>query len=239
MKIAIVGYGKMGKIIEKIAIERGHEVVLKINSQNIDDFNAANFKQVDVAIEFTNPHVAYINVMDILEMGIPVVCGSTGWHDKMQDAKDKCLEKDTSFIWASNFSIGVNLFWEINKKMAKIMAPNLDYKVKIEETHHIQKKDAPSGTAITTAEQILEINPSVNSWKLGNEDLHLHELPILSHRIEDVPGTHEVVYHSEIDEITLKHCAFSRNGFALGAVLAAEFIQGKKGVFEMKDILGL
>ncbi|OJU75768.1 MAG: 4-hydroxy-tetrahydrodipicolinate reductase [Bacteroidetes bacterium 47-18] len=238
MKIAIIGYGKMGKKIEEIAVQRGHEVILKINSQNVDEFQADNFKQVDVAIEFTNPHAAFINVMDMLDMGIPVVCGSTGWQEKMPEARKKCLEKNTSFIWASNFSIGVNLFWEINKRMAQIMAPHMDYSVAIEETHHIHKKDAPSGTAITTAEQILELNPSLNSWKLG-DDVELNQMPVIAHRVEDVPGTHIVKYRSAIDEIALSHTAFSRDGFALGAILAAEYIQQKKGVYEMKDILGL
>src|SRR5690606_16424581 len=156
----------------------------------------------DVAIEFTNPHVAFINVMDLLEMQIPVVCGSTGWQDNMPQAKEKWIQKDTSFIWASNFSIGVNLFWEINKMMAQIMSPHLDYNVAIEETQHVQKKDAPSGTAITTAEQILRINPSFNSWKLG-KNVAMNELSIEAHRIEDVPGTHIVKYISDIDEIAL------------------------------------
>lgn len=238
MKIAIIGYGKMGRIIEEIAIERGHEVVLKISSQNTDEFNANNLKSVDVAIEFTNPHVAFMNVMDLLDAGVSVVCGSTGWQDQMELANNKCLEKGTSFIWASNFSIGVNLFWEINKRMAQIMAPHLNYHPKIEETHHVHKKDAPSGTAITTAEHILHINPALNSWKLGNET-DLNELPIIAHRIEEVPGTHEVKYVSEIDEIKLSHIAHSRKGFALGAILAAEFIYNKKGVFEMCNVLGL
>lgn len=238
MRLAIIGYGKMGKIIEEIALNRGHEVVLKISSQNTDEFNSDNLKHVDIAIEFTNPHVAYINVMDLLEAGVPTVCGSTGWHDKMEDAKQKCIQKGTSFIWASNFSIGVNLFWEINKKMAKIMVPNLNYIPQVEETHHVHKKDAPSGTAITTAEQILNINPGYNSWKLGSET-EMHELSILAHRIDEVPGTHIVKYSSEIDEISLSHIAHSRKGFALGAVLAAEFIVDKKGVFQMCDVLGL
>jgi 4-hydroxy-tetrahydrodipicolinate reductase len=239
MKIAIIGYGKMGKTIEQIAINRGHDVALKINSKNIDEFNANNFKDIDAAIEFTNPHVAYLNVMDLLEWEVPVVCGSTGWQEKVHEAHAKCLEKNTSFIHASNFSVGVNLFWEINKKLAKLMAPQIDYKVSIEETHHIHKKDAPSGTAITTAEQILAINPALQSWQLGNENIPLNTLPIIAHRQDEVPGTHIVKYNSPIDEIALTHTAYSRDGFALGAVLAAEFIHDKVGVFQMKDILGL
>lgn len=238
MNIAIIGYGKMGKTIEAIAVQRGHQIVLKINSSNIEDFDAAHLENVDVAIEFTSPEAAFENVMKLIANKVPVVCGSTGWNEQKQIAIDACLAENVGFIWASNFSIGVNLFWEINKKMAQIMMPHNEYNLSIIETHHTQKKDAPSGTAITTAEQILNINPIWNSWKLG-DDVQVGELPIIAHRIENVPGTHLVKYNSDIDEITLIHTAHSREGFALGAVVAAEYIKDKVGYFGMSDVLGL
>jgi len=238
MNIAIIGYGKMGKTIEAIAAQRGHEVVLKINSSNLHEFDAAHLQNVDVAIEFTGPDGAFENVMKLIAHHIPVVCGSTGWNTQMQNAIDACINENVGFIWASNFSIGVNLFWEINKKMAEIMKPHTEYQISITETHHTQKKDAPSGTAITTAEQILDINPIWDSWKLG-DDVKTGQMPIIAHRIENVPGTHIVKYGSEIDDISLTHIAHSREGFALGAVVAAEFIKDKKGFFGMQDVLGL
>lgn len=237
MRIGIVGYGKMGKIIEQIAHDRGHEVVMKISSSNIADFNAAALKAVDVVIEFTNPEAAPANVAKCLSSGVPTVCGSTGWNDDLEQAYELTKANDTSFIWASNFSIGVNLFWKMTAALAKIMQPYHSYDVSINEIHHTQKKDAPSGTAITTAEKILEHSTSKHFWQL--DGTVPEALNITAERIGLVPGTHEIKYTSEIDDIELVHTAHNRNGFALGAVIAAEYIHNKKGVFTMNDVLAL
>jgi len=238
MKIALIGYGKMGKAIEEIAVNRGHEIVLKIDEYNLTDFNQENISQANVAIEFTGPHSAYENVKKALQFDVPLVCGSTGWLEKLDEIKKLCDEKKGSFIYASNFSVGVNIFFEINKKLAALMAQQKDYEVQVTETHHTQKKDAPSGTAITVAEQILENLRRKKNWVNQISD-NVEELEIISERIDPAAGTHKVKYSSAIDDIEIIHTAHSRQGFALGAVLAAEFIKDKKGIFSMKDVLGL
>jgi 4-hydroxy-tetrahydrodipicolinate reductase len=197
-----------------------------------------NLRQADVVIEFTNPEAARENVMDCLRAGVPVVSGSTGWNEGLNNAKLKATENNTAFLWASNFSVGVNIFFEVNKALARLMNNQGDYEVSIEETHHTQKKDAPSGTAITLAEQILDNIDRKRHWAKEHTD-DPEAFPIIAHRIENVPGTHKITYHSAIDDIEITHTAHNRQGFALGAVLAAEFIAGKQGVFEMKDVLGI
>ena len=238
LRLALIGYGKMGKAIEEIAISRGHTIDLKITSANLNQFSKTNLDQVDVAIEFTNPHSAYENVRKCLESGTPVVCGSTGWNERLDELKVFCLNNNGAFIYSSNFSVGVNIFFEINKKLAELMAMQSDYEVKIEETHHTQKKDAPSATAVTLAEQVLEQLNRKKNWvnKPSNKP---EELQVISHRIDPMPGTHRIVYESDIDSIEIVHTAHNRKGFALGAVVAAEFLAGKKGFFSMKKVLGI
>ncbi|MBE2289792.1 MAG: 4-hydroxy-tetrahydrodipicolinate reductase [Chitinophagaceae bacterium] len=238
MKIALIGYGKMGKAIEEIAVSRGHEVVLKITSANRAELTAANLAQTDVAIEFTGPHAAWVNVKDCLEAGINVVSGSTGWNDHFADANALALAHNRGFLHASNFSVGVNIFFEVNKLLASLMQGRDEYAVKVEETHHVHKKDAPGGTAITIAEQIIARLSTKNSWQLDGADAS-DVLPVIAHRVGEVPGTHRVSYSSPIDTIDIIHTAHSRKGFAQGAVLAAEFLAGKTGVFTMKDVLGI
>lgn len=238
MKIALIGYGKMGHAIEKIAIQHGHQIVLKIRTANRHDMTSENLKKADVAIEFTRPDAAKENVLACLEAGLPVVCGTTGWNEQIGEAKIKAMENNTAFLQASNFSIGVNIFFEINKQLALLMNSQPDYNVTVEETHHTQKKDAPSGTAITIAEQILEnLNRKKHWTKEYTNDPEA--FPIIAHRIEDVPGTHNVKYSSLVDDIEIIHTAHNREGFAKGAVQAAEFICGKTGIFTMRDVLGL
>jgi 4-hydroxy-tetrahydrodipicolinate reductase len=237
MNIALVGYGKMGKIIEEVALSRGHQVNVKIDIDTLSDFNADKFAQVDAAIEFTGPHTAFQNVMRCLSMNTPIVCGSTGWLEHIKEVENKCKEVNGSFIYASNFSVGVNIFFEVNKKLAQLMEGQLQYDVRIKEIHHTEKKDAPSGTAISLAEQILENNSSKKKW-INDNPSQKDELQIESERIDPYPGLHEVIYDSAIDEIRIVHNAHNRNGFALGAVLAAEYIFGKQGMFTMKDVLG-
>ncbi|HEV8287312.1 MAG TPA: 4-hydroxy-tetrahydrodipicolinate reductase [Chitinophagaceae bacterium] len=236
MKIAIIGYGKMGKAIEEMAIHRGHEIVLIIDEHNLADFNKENISKADVAIEFTGPHSAYENVKKALKFDIPVVCGSTGWLEKFDEVKKLCADRKGSFIYASNYSVGVNIFFELNKKLAALIAPFKDYEVQLKEIHHTQKKDAPSGTAITLAEQILEKFNRKKTWVNHISD-NPEELEIISERIDPAAGIHQVKYSSAIDDIEIIHTAHNRQGFALGAVLAAEFIKDKKGVYEMKDVL--
>jgi 4-hydroxy-tetrahydrodipicolinate reductase len=238
MNIALIGYGKMGKIIEEVAISRGHMINLKIDLYNINDFTRENLKKSDVVIEFTGPHSAYENVMKCLEAGIPVVCGSTGWLEQFEKAREYCEKKNGSFLYASNFSVGVNIFFELNRMLAKLMDKQEEYDVKMTEGHHTQKKDAPSGTAITLAEQILESLKRKNSW-VNHESNHSGELPIISERADPAPGTHKVLYSSLVDDIEIIHTAHNRNGFALGAVMAAEFLKDRKGVYSMKDVLAL
>lgn len=237
MNIAIIGYGKMGKAIEEIALERGHEVVVKINDENLADFTKANLARAEVAIEFTGPHSAFDNLKKLMEFGAPVVCGSTGWTEKMPEISSYCSAHNGSFIYASNFSVGVNIFFELNKKLAELMAPYPEYDVSLEEIHHTQKKDAPSGTAITLAEQVLERLSRKTNW-VNQASSNASDLSIISKREDPAPGTHLVKYSSSIDDIEIIHTAHNRKGFALGAVLAAEFIRDKKGIFSMKDVLG-
>lgn len=237
MNIALLGYGKMGRAIEEIALERGHTIVLKTSIDNLEDNTEENVRKADVAIEFTGPESAYGNIMLCLNAGVPVVSGSTGWLDKYEEIKEYCLQKGGSFLYASNFSVGVNIFFEVNRRLAELMAPHPDYDVRITEIHHTEKKDAPSGTAITLAEQIQGKLPRKKRWVNHNSD-NLDELSILSKRTDPAPGTHLVRYHSAIDDIEIIHTAHNRKGFATGAVLAAEYIRGKKGIFQMKDVLG-
>lgn len=238
MNIALIGYGKMGKAIEAIALERGHEVVLKIDVSNAQELNAENISKADVAIEFTGPHTAFDNLVKLIGLGIPVVSGSTGWLEKMPELLDLINRNDGAFLYASNFSIGVNLFFELNKKLADLMHRHGSYAVSLEEIHHTEKKDAPSGTAITLAEQVMEVYTEKTKW-VNDVMPRPEELLITSKRIDPAPGTHTITYASEIDDISITHTAHNRKGFALGAVLAAEYIKDKKGVFSMKDVLDL
>ncbi|TMI74436.1 MAG: 4-hydroxy-tetrahydrodipicolinate reductase [Bacteroidetes bacterium] len=238
MNIALIGYGKMGKAIEEVAVQRNHSIVLIIDENNLPDFTRENLSKADVAIEFTGPHSAYDNVKKAIEWDTPIVCGSTGWTERLDEIKKYCKEKNGSFIHTSNFSIGVNIFFEINKRLASLMSSHPDYKVRLEETHHTAKKDAPSGTAITLAEQVMELLPYKKKW-VNHESNSADELSIVSQRIDPAAGTHSVKYVSPIDDIEIVHTAHNRVGFAAGAVLAAEFIRDKKGIFTMKDVLHL
>ena len=237
MKIALIGYGKMGQAIEEIAVQKGHEIVLRIGIENVDDFTIEAVKQADVAIEFTGPHSAAVNVKKCIDAGVAVVCGSTGWLAQFDDIMLYCNQKGCAFLYASNFSIGVNIFFEVNTYLAKLMAGHPDYNVALEEIHHTQKRDAPSGTAITLAQQVLEHISYKKQWVNHISD-EPGELEIISERIDPAPGTHKVKYTSAIDDIEIIHTAHNRKGFAGGAVLAAEFIYNKKGIFNMKDVLG-
>ena len=238
MKIALIGYGKMGKAIESIALSKGHEIVLKIDIQNNQDFTEAALQKADVAIEFTGPHSAFENVKKCIAWGVPVVSGSTGWLDQWAEIKDLCAEKNGTLIYSSNYSIGVNLFFELNKQLAQLMQAYNSYDVSMTEVHHTEKKDAPSGTAISLAEQILTNLGRKNKWVNAPSE-NSNELVIQSERIDPAPGTHMVKYSSEVDDIEIIHTAHTRIGFASGAVLAAEFAFEKKGIFTMKDVLGL
>ncbi len=232
MKIALLGYGKMGKVIEKIALERGHEIVLRKTSSTTFE----GLTNADVAIDFSIPDVAVCNISECLHTNIPIVSGTTGWLDKYNEIVALCIEKKGAFIYGSNFSLGVNLFFELNNHLAKMMAKFNQYKVTMEEIHHTQKLDKPSGTAITLANGIIE-NSKYDSWTL--EYAKENQILIDAQRIENVPGTHTISYISDVDAIEIKHTAFNREGFALGSVLAAEWIVGKTGVFTMKDVLEL
>lgn len=233
MKIALLGYGRMGKEIEKIAISRGHEIVIKKDQGDVVDITSA-----DVAIDFSVPTAAFDNISLCLKNGVPVVSGTTGWLEKYDEAVALCNQNKGGFIYASNFSLGVNIFFEINKKLAKMMDNVSDYSTTIEEIHHTKKLDAPSGTAITLAEGIID-NSEKTSWELNGDIQDETIIPITAKRIPDVPGTHTISYDSEVDRIEIKHTAHSRKGFALGAVIAAEWIIGKTGVFSMKDVLNI
>ena len=232
MKIALLGYGRMGKEIEKIALQRGHNIVIKDEGLVPYDITKA-----DIAIDFSIPTVAFDNIFNCIDNNIPVVSGTTGWLDKYDDIIKLCRQRDGAFIYASNFSLGVNVFFELNNQLAKMMDKLSQYSVSIEEIHHTKKLDAPSGTAITLAEGIIN-NSSKSEWKLdGNPSEEI--IPITAKRIIEIPGTHTVNYLSEVDLIELKHIAYSRQGFALGAVVAAEWLQNKKGVYTMKDVLNI
>lgn len=238
MKIALIGYGKMGKAIEEIALAKGHEIVLKIDISNAHEFTQERLSRADVAIEFTGPHSAFDNVMKCLAWGVPVVCGSTGWLDKWDEVKNYCEAQKGSLVYASNFSIGVNLFFEVNSFLARLMNKHPEYNVSMEEIHHTQKKDAPSGTAITLAEQVLQHIAAKKQW-VNETSTDPEKLVIISERIDPAPGTHKIKYSSPIDDIEIIHTAHNRKGFAGGAVLAAEFAAGRKGIFGMKEVLGL
>lgn len=226
----------MGKAIEQIALERGHTISLKISSQNINEFTVENLANADVAIEFTNPESAIENLYKCFAAGVPVVCGSTGWLNQLTEVEEKCKQQNGGLLYASNFSVGVNIFFEVNKKLAQLMANQHTYNVTVEEIHHTQKKDAPSGTAITIADQIIHHLPQKTKWVNAETSIE-NELEIISKRIDPAPGTHTVKYSSTIDDIEITHTAHNRQGFAMGAVLAAEFLSGKKGLFTMKDVL--
>jgi 4-hydroxy-tetrahydrodipicolinate reductase len=238
MKIALIGYGKMGHMIEEIAASRGHEIILRISIDNTEDFTFENISKADVAIEFTSPASAFDNVKKAIGFGVPVVSGSTGWNDLLPEAKDYCKEKNGSFLYASNFSVGVNIFFELNNLLARLMNRQTGYDVTLKEIHHTQKLDAPSGTAVTLAEQILQHLERKKSW-VNHESEKPDEISVISERIDPAPGTHHVKYSSDVDDIEIIHTAHNRKGFATGAVLAAEFIHDKKGVFSMKDVLEL
>lgn len=228
----------MGKAIEEIAVTKGHTIILKVDLDNAHELNAENAAKADVAIEFTSPHSAFDNVMKCLELGIPVVCGSTGWLNQFEAARKLCEQKNGTLIYASNYSIGVNLFFEINTQLAKLMSKHPDYDVSMEEIHHTQKKDAPSGTAITLAEQIMAAVSTKKHW-VNYASTNADELSIISERIDPAPGTHKIKYSSPIDDIEIIHTAHNRKGFAGGAVLAAEYAVQHKGVLGMKEVLGL
>ena len=238
MKIALIGYGKMGKSIEEIALSKGHEIVLKIGASNTSDFTKENIQKADVAIEFTGPDTAFENISKCIQWAVPVVCGSTGWLDHFEKAKKLCEEEKGCLLYASNFSIGVNLFFEINKQVAALMEPYENYDVSMTETHHTEKKDAPSGTAISLAEQILAQIGRKKKW-VNEASREASDLIIRSERIDPAPGTHTISYDSAIDSIEITHTAHTRKGFASGALLAAEFANQKIGIFTMKDVLGL
>lgn len=230
MKLALLGYGKMGKVIEKVALERGHEIVLRKRSSSSFD----GLEQADVAIDFSVPSSAVENITACLDRGIPIVCGTTGWLEHYATMTALCTQKKGAFLYGSNFSLGVNLFFELNRKLAQLMAPHAEYRVRMEEIHHTQKLDAPSGTAISLANDIVA-NSNYSGWTLTASEPN--EIEITAKRIENVPGTHSVFYDSAVDQIEIKHTAHSREGFALGSVIAAEWLIGKTGVFSMKNVL--
>ena len=229
----------MGHAIEEIALQRDHEVVCKVGIENLEDRTAENIQKADVVIEFTGPDSAFDNVKLCLDAGVPVVCGSTGWLAKFEEAKKYCQQKNGGFLYASNFSVGVNIFFALNKKLAELMSGQPEYEVSMKEIHHTQKLDAPSGTAITLAEQVMKALPGKKKWVNHPSD-NSDELVILSERVDPAPGTHSITYSSDIDEICITHTARSRKGFATGAVIAAEFLaKNKQGVFSMQDVLGI
>ena len=232
MKFALLGYGRMGKAIEQIALQRGHEIVCKIDM----NLTEGKLQGADAAINFSIPNAAVDNITSALHQAVPVVCGTTGWLDAFPQVTQTAMENNTAFLYASNFSVGVNLFFKLNKILAQIMHPQKEYSVSMQETHHIHKLDAPSGTAISLAEGIIE-NSDLKQWKMneGTKD----SITIQSYRKGEVPGIHNVKYESLIDEITIEHKAYNRIGFAQGAVIAAEWIVGKKGIFKMEDVLNL
>ena len=242
MKIALIGYGKMGKLLERFAQERGHEICITIDADNASDIRSERFKEADVAIEFSVPHAALEHIYDAFGADVPIVVGTTGWYDELAAVEQKCRAGNNTLLYASNFSVGVNVFFYVNKVLAKLMNRYPQYDVQVEEIHHTQKLDAPSGTAITIAEGILDGLERKNTWVnevIGQQDdviVKPNELLIESHRIEEVPGTHTVIYSSEVDELEFKHTAHSRAGFALGAILAAEWVHGKKGFYSIQDM---
>ncbi len=239
MKILLIGYGKMGKAIEGIAAKRGHQIVGKIDVDNAEDLKKFNSSNVDAAIEFTHPTSAFANLTYSLESGIPIVCGTTGWLEKMPEIQSLRAMKNGALCYSSNYSIGVNIFWAVNEKLAALMNSHEDYDVTMEEIHHVYKQDAPSGTAITAAEGVLTHLQRKEKWTIDRDKLVQKELYINHKREHNVPGIHTVLYTSPIDSIALTHTAFNREGFATGAVVAAEYISNKKGFFTMKEVLDL
>ncbi|RIW17321.1 4-hydroxy-tetrahydrodipicolinate reductase [Algoriphagus lacus] len=238
MNILILGYGKMGKIIGEIAESRGHSLVAKINIDNREELNTLDPTMINVAIEFSQPEAAVENITWAMERGIPVVSGTTGWLSRKAEVEKLTQDKKGAFFYASNYSIGVNIFFKVNEFLAKLMNETSGYKASLEEIHHTEKKDAPSGTAITLAEGIIRNMDKLKDWHLvGQSNENEHSLPITAKRIDPAPGTHIIRYSSDIDEIEISHTAHSRQGFALGAVLVAEWIQGRKGVLSMDDFL--
>ena len=238
MKIALLGYGKMGKEIEKISIERNHKIELIIDINNPQDLTVENIRKTDVAIDFSVPAVAYKNIITCFEANVPVVSGTTGWLEKWDEVVKICKEKNQTFFYASNYSLGVNVFFHINRRLAQIMNSFDNYNVMIEEIHHTHKLDAPSGTAITLAKDIISEMDRKNTWELNSESTN-ESIKIKAVREGEVPGTHIITYDSDIDYLEIKHVAKSRKGFVLGAVIAAEFIHDKKGIFSMDDLLKL
>jgi len=242
MKIALLGYGKMGQIIERFALERGHEVVLKISIDNAGDLTKANLSKADMAIDFSAPSVALDNIYACFDANVPVVVGTTGWYGELQQVKNDCLNSNNTLLYGSNFSIGVNIFFHINQVLAKLMNNFAAYEVQVEEIHHTQKLDAPSGTAMTLAEGIIDALDGKKEWvnevvsEPAKEAVKADQVLIESYRVENIPGTHTVVYSSEVDDIELKHTAHSRAGFALGAVVAAEWLENKQGFYNIADI---
>lgn len=237
MNILLLGYGKMGVIIEQLALDRGHTIAAKISSKNRSQLDTLESAKVDVAIEFSQPEAAFDNISYCLENNIPVLSGTTGWLDKKEAVEHKCSQHNGTFFYASNFSIGVNLFFKLNEHLAQMMNKFDEYDVQIDETHHIHKKDAPSGTAITLAEGVINHIERINEWKLDEQ--HANSLTIKAYRQDEVPGTHSVQYSSSIDDIEIKHTAHSRAGFAKGAVMVAEWLVDKKGVLSMDDFLNI
>jgi len=238
MKIAIIGYGKMGHEIEQVALERGHQIIVTIDNETEWNERLGLFQSADVAIEFSNPSVAISNILRTLENGMPLVCGTTGWNKELAKITKTCNDLNGAFFHASNYSIGVNLFMAVNRYLAKLMNHHQDFDVMMEETHHIYKADAPSGTAITLAEDILKNSTLKNKWSINlpakKDELYIHPI-----RERNVPGIHTVCWESAVDAIEIKHTAKGRRGFAIGAVIAAEWLQGKKGIFTMTDLLNL
>lgn len=242
MKIVLFGYGKMGKLIEEMALKRGHTIHLIVNQENAAHISTSELQGADIAIDFSTPQSALSHINLCMEADLPLVTGTTGWYEQLENVKSACQARNKSLLYGSNFSVGVNIVFHMNKQLAKIMAQYQEYDVLIEEIHHTQKLDSPSGTAISLAKGVLEFAPEKDAWInyiAGNEPDQIpkkNELLIESHRIEDVPGTHTLIYSSEIDQIELKHIAHNRNGFALGAVLGAEWLQGKKGFYEVSEM---
>ena len=242
MKIALLGFGKMGQLIEKIAQQRGHEIVLKISIDNPFDLTEDNLKKADVAIDFSTPDAVLQNIYACFEADVPVVVGTTGWYGKLQEVKNECDKSNSTMLYGSNFSIGVNLFFKLNKCLSKLMNDHAEYDVQLEETHHTQKLDAPSGTAITLAEGVIEHLDRKNEWINQVTDLPAEistktdQVLIESNRVDHIPGTHSVIYSSEVDDIAITHTAHNRNGFALGAVISAEWLQNRNGFFNVADI---
>ena len=236
MKVALIGYGKMGKEIEQVAISRGHTIVLKVDITNASSYSIDELKKADVAIEFSTPESVISNIYKCFDTNVPVIVGTTGWLKQLEEVKQKCSDKKQTLFYASNYSIGVNLFFKVNEYLAKLMNAYPTYNAAMEEIHHAHKLDSPSGTAISLANQILENNSNKQKW-VNNSTQNKNELEIISKRIDEVPGTHTVTYSSDVDEISMTHIAHNRKGFALGAVIAAEWVKGKKGIFGMNDLL--